>query len=315
VKLKLSLGKKLVHIFSGSKESGQVLDEIEEVLIGSDFGIDFTRQITEQLNKRVRSYDPQETLSQLREIIKESMMTELPNRAGTDRYRDQDHDIHRNFDNHDLGLSRGKNQTQLVAYLIFGVNGSGKTTTCGKLAYKLKKDGKKVLVAAADTHRDAAVEQLAIWSKRAGVPIISQYQGSDPGAVVYDACDSAKARSVEALIVDTAGRLHNKERLMEELRKIVKILDKKIPEARQLKLLTVDSTTGQNAIAQAMQFNQYAGVDGIVLTKLDSSAKGGTACTISGMLKIPILYAGTGESIEDLVDFNIDEYLDTLLSF
>jgi fused signal recognition particle receptor len=284
VKLKIQLGKKLTHLFSGKKEATELISEIEEILIGSDFGIEFTRQIMEQLQKRVRSYNPDEVLSQLKNIIKEQMTLEPPNR------------------------------TPPVAYLLFGVNGTGKTTTCGKLAYKLKKDGKKVLIAAADTHRDAAVEQLAIWSKRADVPMISQYQGSDPGAVVYDACDSARARKVEALIVDTAGRLHNKERLMEELRKIVRILNNKLPDAGQLKLLTVDSTTGQNAIAQATQFNQYAGVDGIVLTKLDSSAKGGTACTVSGLLKIPILYSGTGERIEDLADFDIDEYLDILLS-
>jgi fused signal recognition particle receptor len=284
VKLKIQLGRKLVHIFSGKKGSEQVISDIEEILIGSDFGIDFTRQIIEQLGDKDRTLN---------------------------NYRDPNRDNYLYSSN---ALSREMNKGSLVAYLLFGVNGTGKTTTCGKLAYKLKNEGRKVLIAAADTHRDAAVEQLAIWSKRADVPMVSQYQGSDPGAVVYDACDSARARAVEALIVDTAGRLHNKERLMEELKKIVKILDKKLPEAEQLKLLTVDATTGQNAIAQANQFNQFAGVDGIVLTKLDSSAKGGTACTISGLLKIPILYYGTGEGIEDLADFDIDEYLDILLS-
>ncbi|UCB45772.1 MAG: signal recognition particle-docking protein FtsY [Spirochaetota bacterium] len=300
MKLKIQLGKKLTHIFTGKKESTQVLSDIEEILIASDFGIDFTQQIIEQLSKRVVSSNPDEVISELKNIIKEKMVI--------------DSEISSNHPDSSHDLSREMNQGSIVAYLMFGVNGTGKTTTCGKLAYKLKNEGKKTLIAAADTHRDAAVEQLAIWSKRANVPIISQYQGSDPGAVVYDACDSARARSVDALIVDTAGRLHNKERLMEELKKIVRILDKKLPEAKLVKLLTVDATTGQNAIAQATQFNEYAGVDGIVLTKLDSSAKGGIACTISGLLKIPILYSGTGEGIEDLADFDVDEYLDILLS-
>jgi fused signal recognition particle receptor len=194
------------------------------------------------------------------------------------------------------------------------VNGTGKTTTCAKLAYKLKRKGRCVLIAAADTYRDAAIEQLLIWSKRAEVPVIRQFQGSDAGAVVFDACDAALSRKVDDLVIDTAGRLHNKEMLMKELAKIGKILDKKLPDARRLKLLTLDATTGQNAISQASLFDEYIGVDGIILTKLDSSAKGGIACAVSGKLKIPILYAGIGEKVEDLDDFDIDEYLDMLFS-
>jgi fused signal recognition particle receptor len=192
------------------------------------------------------------------------------------------------------------------------VNGTGKTTTVGKLAYKLKKDGKRVLVAAADTYRDAAIDQLLIWCKKADVPVILKEQGSDPGAVVYDACDASKSRNIDDLIIDTAGRLHNKEALMEELSKISRILEKRLPGARKLKILVLDATTGQNAISQAALFNQYVGVDGIILTKLDSSSKGGVACAVAGKLNIPIFYAGTGESLEDLVDFYVEEYLDTL---
>ena len=194
------------------------------------------------------------------------------------------------------------------------MNGTGKTTTVGKLAYKLKNDGNRVLIAAADTYRDAAIDQLMIWSNRADVPVILKEQGSDSGAVVYDACDASKRRSIDDLIIDTAGRLHNKEALMEELSKISRILEKRLPEARKLKMLVLDATTGQNAISQAVLFNQYVGVDGIILTKLDSSSKGGVACAVSGKLKIPIFYAGTGESLEDLVDFNVEEYLDTIFT-
>ena len=194
------------------------------------------------------------------------------------------------------------------------MNGTGKTTTVGKLAYKLKNDGNRVLIAAADTYRDAAIDQLMIWSNRADVPVILTEQGSDSGAVVYDACDASKRRSIDDLIIDTAGRLHNKEALMEELSKISRILEKRLPEARKLKMLVLDATTGQNAISQAVLFNQYVGVDGIILTKLDSSSKGGVACAVSGKLKIPIFYAGTGESLEDLVDFNVEEYLDTIFT-
>jgi fused signal recognition particle receptor len=176
----------------------------------------------------------------------------------------------------------------------------------------LRDEGKKVLIAAADTFRDAAIEQLAVWSKRAGVPLIKQYKGSDPGAVVFDACDSARSRGVDFLIIDTAGRLHNKERLMEELVKIGKVLDRQLPEAHRMKLLTLDATTGQNGVSQANLFNKYMGVDGIILTKLDSSAKGGIACSISGKLGIPILYAGVGEGVEDLDLFDVDEYLSSL---
>jgi fused signal recognition particle receptor len=284
--IKLSLGQRLNSLFKGQRDNEEILSDIEELLITSDFGIEFTTDVVDELRKRLSSSERKEYITTLKEIIKERMTLEIPR-----------------FD--------GGN---ITVFLIFGVNGTGKTTTAGKIAFRLKEEGKKVLIAAADTFRDAAIEQLAVWSTRAGVPMIKQYQGSDPGAVVFDACDSARSRDVDFLIVDTAGRLHNKERLMEELVKIGKILDRKLPDAQRMKLLTLDATTGQNGVSQADLFNQYLGVDGIILTKLDSSAKGGIACAISGKLNIPILYAGLGERIEDLVEFNIDEYLTSLFN-
>ena len=305
MKLNIQIGKRLSSIFSGKQEREEgILSEIEEILITSDFGIEFTSQIVDELGQRVGSYERAEVVEQLRTVLREKVVSSpgLPDRPTPPGHGDGS------------AVPVTAQPSSLTVHLIFGVNGTGKTTTAGKLAYLLKQSGSKVLIAAADTFRDAAVEQLQIWAKKAGVPIVRQPQGADPGAVVYDAIDAAFARGVSDLIVDTAGRLHNKERLMEELRKIAKILDKKAQNAVRKKLLVLDATTGQNAIEQARQFSEYAGVDGIVLAKLDSSAKGGVACTVSGMLGIPILYAGTGERIEDLIEFNIDEYLDILLS-
>jgi fused signal recognition particle receptor len=280
----LKLGQKLNNLFKGKRENEEILTDLEELLISSDFGIDFSTDVVDELRSRLSGDGTDEVIDGLKIIIKERMTLQIPELSPN-------------------GMS---------VFLIFGVNGTGKTTTVGKLAYKLKDEGKKILIAAADTYRDAAIEQLVIWSKRAGVPLIKQYQGSDPGAVVFDACDSAQSREVDFLLIDTAGRLHNKERLMEELAKIGRILDKKIPNAQKFKLLTLDATTGQNGVSQALTFDQYIGVDGIILTKLDSSARGGIACSISGMLRIPILYAGVGEKIADLVDFDVDEYLTSL---
>jgi len=283
---KIRLGEKLNRIFGSKKEREDLTAEIEELLITADFGVDFTTEVIEEFNKNISSSQMNEYTLLLKAIIKEKMHP----------------------------CTMGSAEDGLTAYLVFGVNGTGKTTTCAKLAYKLKRKGRSVLIAAADTYRDAAIEQLLIWSKRADVPVIRQFQGSDAGAVVFDACDAALSRKVDDLVIDTAGRLHNKEMLMKELAKIGKILDKKLPDARRLKLLTLDATTGQNAISQASLFDEYIGVDGIILTKLDSSAKGGIACAVSGKLKIPILYAGTGEKVKDLDDFDIDEYLDMLFS-
>ncbi|MCK5095691.1 MAG: signal recognition particle-docking protein FtsY, partial [Spirochaetes bacterium] len=278
--------QKLNEIFRGKKEREDILTEIEELLIAADFGIEFTFEIIGDLKKSSPSLLREKIISSLKNIIKEKMTLD---------HRPESHET-------------------LNAHLIFGVNGTGKTTTVGKLAYRLKVKGKRVLIAAADTYRDAAIDQLVVWSKRANVPLIRQEQGADPGAVVYDACDAARSRHVNDLVIDTAGRLHNKEALMEELAKISRVLEKKLPEANIINLLTLDATTGQNAISQAFLFNKYIGVDGIILTKLDSSAKGGIACAVSGKLKIPLLYAGTGEKVEDLIDFDLNEYLNNIFA-
>ncbi len=284
--IKIKLGQKLNEIFRGKKEREDILTEIEELLIAADFGIEFTFEIIGDLKKSSPSLLREKIISSLKNIIKEKMTLD---------HRPESHET-------------------LNAHLIFGVNGTGKTTTVGKLAYRLKVKGKRVLIAAADTYRDAAIDQLVVWSKRANVPLIRQEQGADPGAVVYDACDAARSRHVNDLVIDTAGRLHNKEALMEELAKISRVLEKKLPEANIINLLTLDATTGQNAISQAFLFNKYIGVDGIILTKLDSSAKGGIACAVSGKLKIPLLYAGTGEKVEDLIDFDLNEYLNNIFA-
>lgn len=283
---KIALGRSFYSLFKEKKDRQLLIDEIEELLVSSDFGVEFTAEVIDELRVRCDSFDGKRMIGTLRDIIRDRMFRDLPRLTGNG----------------------------ITAVVVFGVNGSGKTTSVGKLAYKLKTEGKRVLIAAADTHRDAAIEQLSIWSRRVDVPLIKQYQGSDPGAVVFDACDSAVGRGVDVLIIDTAGRLHTRESLMEELAKIGRILDKKLPGNRKVKLLTLDATTGQNGISQASVFNEYIGVDGIILTKLDSSAKGGIACTISGKLKIPIVYAGIGENLDDLVDFDVNEYLDAIFT-
>ncbi|KPJ89575.1 MAG: hypothetical protein AMS17_01290 [Spirochaetes bacterium DG_61] len=284
--MKFKLGERLNRIFGGKKEKEEIIVDIEELLITADFGVEFTEEILDELREHTFSSSEENTSMLLKEIIKEKMELSYPREQGDG----------------------------LTAHLIFGVNGTGKTTSVGKLAYKLKQAGRNVLIAAADTYRDAAIEQLLIWSKRADVPVIRQFQGSDAGAVVFDACDAAVSRGVQDLLIDTAGRLHNKETLMKELAKIGVILDRKLLGANRRKLLVLDATTGQNALSQAALFKEYIGVDGIILTKLDSSAKGGIACAVSGKLKIPIYYAGTGEKIQDLIDFKVDEYLTMLFS-
>ena len=283
--IKFSFASKLKGLLTKGKQKEAIINELEELLISSDFGIEFSDLIIDELKSK--NWKEENVVEVLKDIIREKMV-------------------------HNEGLLDYENTKNV--FLIFGVNGTGKTTTIGKLANRLKNHGKKVLIAAADTYRDAAIEQLSIWAKRADVPIIRQQQGSDPGAVVYDACEAALSRGVDILLVDTAGRLHNKERLMEELSKISRVIQKKYKPEQILRLITVDATTGQNAMTQAETFNNYTGVDGIILTKLDSSAKGGIACAISWKLKIPILYLGVGETIDDLTDFDVDEYLNTLFS-
>ncbi|RKY01858.1 MAG: signal recognition particle-docking protein FtsY [Spirochaetes bacterium] len=285
IKLGLKLGKKLGNIFSSKTLTEEQLLSLEEELIIADFGVDFTEEILEELKKSMNKNPDKDVKELLIEIIGNKIVP-----------------------------APVMDISPVTVIIIFGVNGTGKTTSVGKLAYLLKNQGRKVLIAAADTYRDAAIDQLQIWAKKADVPVIKQTQGADPAAVVYDACDSAVSRNVDALIVDTAGRLHTKERLMEELSKIGKVIEKKLPKSKKIKLLTIDATTGQNGLVQAEQFNQYIGIDGILLTKLDTSSKGGIACSISAKLKIPIYFVGTGEKLEDLAVFNKDEYLKSLFS-
>lgn len=215
-------------------------------------------------------------------------------------------------DQMDLGENAYEYENRQSVLLIIGVNGVGKTTSVGKLAGQLKDDGKKVILAAADTFRAAAIEQLTEWANRAGVDIIAQQEGSDPAAVVYDAVAAAKSRHADILICDTAGRLHNKKNLMEELKKINRIIDKEFPEAYRETLVVLDGTTGQNALSQARQFMEVADITGIILTKLDGTAKGGIAVAIQSELGIPVKYVGVGEKIDDLQKFNAEEFVNAL---
>ena len=276
-------------IFSGfSAIDDEFYEEIEETLIMGDLGIQTTMSIVEDLRKKVKEQgikDPAECKELLMESIRDQM---------------------------DLGENAYEYENRQSVLLIIGVNGVGKTTSVGKLAGQLKDDGKKVLLAAADTFRAAAIEQLTEWANRAGVDIIAQQEGSDPAAVVYDAVAAAKSRRADILICDTAGRLHNKKNLMEELKKINRIIDKEFPEAYRETLVVLDGTTGQNALSQARQFMEVADITGIILTKLDGTAKGGIAVAIQSELGIPVKYVGVGEKIDDLQKFNAEEFVNAL---
>lgn len=276
-------------IFSGfSAIDDEFYEEIEETLIMGDLGIQTTMSIVEDLRKKVKEQgikDPAECKELLMESIRDQM---------------------------DLGENAYEYENRQSVLLIIGVNGVGKTTSVGKLAGQLKDDGKKVILAAADTFRAAAIEQLTEWANRAGVDIIAQQEGSDPAAVVYDAVAAAKSRHADILICDTAGRLHNKKNLMEELKKINRIIDKEFPEAYRETLVVLDGTTGQNALSQARQFMEVADITGIILTKLDGTAKGGIAVAIQSELGIPVKYVGVGEKIDDLQKFNAGEFVNAL---
>lgn len=263
-------------------------EELEEVLIMGDIGVNATGEIMERLRKQVKEQhirEPQECRELLIENIKEQM------KVGETAYE---------FEN-----------TQSVI-LVIGVNGVGKTTSVGKLAGKLKDNGKRVLIAAADTFRAAAVEQLEEWSNRAGVEIIKANTGSDPASVVYDAVSAAKSRNVDVLICDTAGRLHNKRNLMEELKKINRIIEREFPNAHRENLIVLDGTTGQNALMQAREFGEVTNLTGIILTKMDGTAKGGIAVAIQSELKVPVKYIGVGETIEDLQKFDSEQFVNAL---
>lgn len=276
-------------IFSGfSAIDDDFYEEIEETLIMGDLGIQTTMSIVEDLRKKVKEQHIKEP-SECKAILIESMKEQM-----------------------NLGENAYDFEHRKSVILVIGVNGVGKTTSVGKLAGQLKDDGKKVILAAADTFRAAAIEQLTEWANRAGVEIIAQQEGSDPAAVIYDAVAAAKSRHADVLICDTAGRLHNKKNLMEELKKINRIIDKEYPDAYRETLVVLDGTTGQNALAQARQFMEVAEVTGIILTKLDGTAKGGIAVAIQSELGIPVKYVGIGERIDDLQKFNADEFVNAL---
>lgn len=276
-------------IFSGfSAIDEDFYEEIEETLIMGDIGIHTTEAIIEDLKAKVKEQrikEPSECKELLIETIKKQM---------------------------DLGENAYEFENRRSVVLVIGVNGVGKTTSAGKLAGQLKDQGKKVLVAAADTFRAGAIEQLTEWAHRAGVDIIAQQEGSDPAAVVYDAVSAAKARGTDVLICDTAGRLHNKKNLMEELRKINKVIDREYPDAYRETLVVLDGTTGQNALSQARQFKEVADITGIILTKLDGTAKGGIAVAIQAEMGIPVKYIGIGEQMDDLQKFDPDEFVNAL---
>jgi fused signal recognition particle receptor len=253
-------------------------DELEEVLITSDVGYDTSVDIIEKLKKKVRTEHISDVAllkDAMRDVLAEYMTADEP------------------FDT-----------TGPMVILVIGVNGVGKTTSIGKLAHKYRVDGKKVILAAADTFRAAAIDQLEIWAKRAGVEIVKHQEGSDPAAVVFDAVQAFKARKADVLICDTAGRLHNKKNLMAELEKINRVIDREIGDARKYSMIVLDGTTGQNAIVQAREFKSVTNLDGIILTKLDGTAKGGVVFSIKQTLDLPVLYIGVGEGIDDLQEFD-----------
>lgn len=263
-------------------------EELEETLIMGDIGVRASNDIIEELRNRVKE-DKIKNPVECKQILIETIRKRM-----------------------DLGENAYAFENQKSVVLIIGVNGVGKTTSVGKLASKLRQMNKKVLIVAADTFRAAAIEQLDEWAKRSGVDMIAQNEGADPAAVIFDACQAAKARNIDILICDTAGRLHNKKNLMEELRKINRIIDKEYPQAYRETLVVLDGTTGQNALEQARQFKGVADITGIILTKLDGTAKGGIAVAIQSELGIPVKYVGVGEKIEDLDKFHSKEYVEAL---
>ncbi len=275
-------------VFRHRKIDDDFLEELEEILITSDMGFETTMDIIDYIKAETRKRKLEDT-SEIKNVIKEYLVKML-----------EEHE-----DKEEI-----KNQQRVI--LIVGVNGVGKTTSIGKISYRLKQSGNSVIVAAADTFRAAAVEQLKEWCNRAGVDIVASEQGSDPGAVIFDAIQAAKARKTDILICDTAGRLHNKKNLMNELSKIFKIVDKEFSGAKIDVYLVIDATTGQNGIIQAKLFSETCSINGLILTKLDGTAKGGIAFPIVNELKIPIKYVGVGEKIDDLQDFNATDFVNAI---
>ena len=291
-----SLSEKLDTVFVGRKQiDDELLDQLEEALIAADIGVSTTLQVLENVRRAIARKQIND-LDALKAAVKSELL-----------------DILKASTNHGVAseMSVPENVSPYVM-MIVGVNGVGKTTTIGKLAQRIKAEGNEVLICAADTFRAAASDQLAIWAERTGVPLIQQKQGTDPAAVLFDSLKAAKARSADVLIVDTAGRLHTKSNLMAELEKMKRVAGREVPGAPHETLLVLDAVTGQNGLEQARQFLKVAGVTGIVLTKLDGTAKGGIAVAIAKELDLPIRYAGIGEKVDDLVVFNPEDYVNGL---
>ena len=287
-KTKDSMVKKMQRVVNSfTRIDEELFEQLEETMIMSDMGVETSVGICEELRKRIKERgitDPSLIMELIQEIVAEMM-----------------------GDDTELDLS-----SKPSVIMVIGVNGAGKTTTIGKMCHQFKDDGKKVIVAAADTFRAAAIDQLQVWTDRSGVDLVKHSEGSDPASVVYDAIAAAKARHADVLLVDTAGRLHNKKNLMAELGKLNRIIEKEYPEAYRETLVVLDGTTGQNALAQAKEFKEVADITGIILTKLDGTAKGGIAVAIHSELGIPVKYIGVGESIDDLQKFDANQFVNAL---
>ncbi len=296
-KTKQSVFDKLTRAIAGkSKVDDSVLDDLEEILITSDVGVDTTLKIIERIEERV-SKDKYVSTSELNTILREEIAALLSENNTEDN------------DNWDLPST-----AHPYVILVVGVNGVGKTTTIGKLAHQFKNAGKKVFLGAADTFRAAAVEQISIWGERVGVPVIKQQMGSDPASVAFDTLSSAKANNADVVLIDTAGRLHNKVGLMNELKKIKDVMKKVVPDAPHEVLLVLDGSTGQNAFEQAKQFSAVTNITSLAITKLDGTAKGGVVIGISDQLKVPVKYIGLGEGMDDLQLFNRKHFVDSLFN-
>lgn len=294
-KTKQSVFSKLARAVAGkSKVDDEVLDDLEEVLITSDVGVDTTLKVIKRIEERV-ARDKYVSTSELNGILRDEIAQLLTETGASDT------------DSWDLPTDH-----KPYVILVVGVNGVGKTTTIGKLAYQFKKAGKKVYLGAADTFRAAAVEQISIWGERVGVPVIKQQMGADPASVAFDTLQSAKANGADVVLIDTAGRLHNKMGLMNELKKIKEVMKKVLPEAPDDVMLVLDGSTGQNAFEQAKQFAAVTQISSLAITKLDGTAKGGVVIGISDQLQVPVRYIGLGEGMEDLQLFNKREFVNSL---
>lgn len=292
-KSRTNVFQKLAKVFTGRRRVDEdLMDDLEEALITADVGVDTTTKILERLRKRAR-FEAYMEVEELYTMLREEIAGLLTEESAVPKATDHQGNIH--------------------VVMVVGVNGVGKTTTIGKLAWRHHQAGRKVLLGAADTFRAAAIEQLKIWAQRAGVEIIAQHMGADPAAVAFDTLQAAVSRNAQMVIIDTAGRLHNKRGLMEELTKIRRVMEKVVPGAPHEVLLVLDGSTGQNAVEQAKQFTAATDVTGIVLTKLDGTAKGGAVLSIADQLNIPVRYIGIGEKMEDLQDFELIEFIDSLL--